>query len=265
MKSLKFSDYKNTFGFLRKNIQPYTSIGGGSAVGACVGAYSSDTLFEKYFSHIQRTILGSIGGGIIGGILGYRITQECDKFFYNSWKKQHTFEAVESMNKLLSSSIDDPEMVCLITQEAAIDAVRTPHTNYVYERSALEQWIKENHTDPATRQPVNIEDITISGRGFAIKRQMCRNALIKIGSDNQEAQSIILSIHDENEKNAKKFISLEMHSLLKSLEKNLITLNQYESKAAHLLYDINISSIESFDSNHQYSWNDTQIIEEEKE
>jgi hypothetical protein len=48
--------------------------------------------------------------------------------------------------------------ICPITQEPIKDPVFAPDY-HLYERSALEQWLRTNPTSPMTRQPMRIEDL----------------------------------------------------------------------------------------------------------
>ena len=48
--------------------------------------------------------------------------------------------------------------ICPITQEPIKDPVFAPDY-HLYERSALEQWLRTNPTSPMTRQPMRLEDL----------------------------------------------------------------------------------------------------------
>ena len=48
--------------------------------------------------------------------------------------------------------------ICPITQEPIKDPVLAPDY-HLYERSALEQWLRTNPTSPMTRQPMRLEDL----------------------------------------------------------------------------------------------------------
>ena len=48
--------------------------------------------------------------------------------------------------------------ICPITQEPIKDPVFAPDF-HIYERSALEQWLRTNPTSPMTRQPMRLEDL----------------------------------------------------------------------------------------------------------
>lgn len=56
---------------------------------------------------------------------------------------------------------------CPITQEPVKDPVIAPDY-HIYERSAIEQWLRTNPTSPLTRQPMRLEDLQPIGKPSSI-------------------------------------------------------------------------------------------------
>lgn len=74
-----------------------------------------------------------------------------------------------NLDKLLSESDAFADFRCPMTLEICShnDAVRIKAKGkQFYTRSALQEWVQQNHTDPLTREHINVSDLIADGNGF---------------------------------------------------------------------------------------------------
>ncbi len=102
---------------------------------------------------------GIVIGGLIGGAIGLSIATGVCCYEYQKWK--NTDEGREMGGLILPFLAEDPALsscFCPISQDIAMDAVRTP-SGGLYERKSVEKWIDEKGTDPITHTPLTKDQL----------------------------------------------------------------------------------------------------------
>ncbi|CAF3455003.1 unnamed protein product [Rotaria sp. Silwood1] len=95
------------------------------------------------------------------------------------------------MKKTSSSPIltQDHDFICPITLNVCRDPVFASNS-YVYERTAIIQWIEQQGTSPLTRQPLNVNDLRSEDQIKQLRqpyetnsvRYLCKNSTISLPS-----------------------------------------------------------------------------------
>ena len=127
----------------------------GGIIGGCIGSPGGP----------PGIALGAgIGGGIGLGIgllvaaIGTPISQYDE---YDKWRKTETGkEFAHDITLLIEEDFFQKELICPITQMPIVNGVRTPD-GQLYEKKAIEEWVRKNGNNPLTRERLRKSDLKI--------------------------------------------------------------------------------------------------------
>ena len=129
----------------------FVCAGGGAATGAVIGGLITGG---------PGVIPGAIGGGTFGFVIGVIISAQLTRSDYINWKRQErNQEFMQQFVEFHQSHSVLSNFICPISQQPFDDPVITPG-GHTYNREGVVRWIKEMSTDPITKKPLAIEQLT---------------------------------------------------------------------------------------------------------
>lgn len=155
--------------FLRNNkdakIDVLLIVGGGTASGAIAGGVVGGIVGGVCGSPagppgmIVGAAIGVPVGAAIGGAIGTGVAVVYLRPRYQEWcKTEAGREFAGNMRIFLEENSILEHLTCPISQMPVINGVRTPQ-GHLYEKQEIENWVKENGTDPITRIPLSLSDL----------------------------------------------------------------------------------------------------------
>ena len=128
---------------------------------------------------------------------------------------------------------DGEDQLCPLTQALIQDPVVIPTCKKVFERKALETWLKKQPTCPLTRKPVTVKDMAVCPEYLSVMSKVSRLILDGKGIFPQFKKEEIeeLSKFNKNwEHKAKAYEKVETNALKKLLDEGKIKLGVYASR-----------------------------------
>lgn len=145
-----------------------TMTGAGAGIGAACGSAAGG--------------LGAGPGAAIGAGVGLTVGLTTASVYrvatsYIQWRASQQKAIVTDMYekfKTFAKKQGEEMFECPITSNCPpLEPVKTPHSNHVYERAALEAWIDTHGTCPTTRKPLKKEDLRFSICTMAHATRIC--------------------------------------------------------------------------------------------
>lgn len=117
-----------------------------------------------------------IGAGV--GAAAFAIgTLAYDYVEYTKHIKTLSAEAAQALEQKMCVMASDESEVCPITTTVPLVPVRIKGEKQVYEKEALEKWVKEHKTSPCTRAACKVKDIEFAMEGIPTAVRICETAL----------------------------------------------------------------------------------------
>lgn len=213
-------------------------------------SFSSPSCYESYTCSVVKTAAAGVfagaavdaagagtGGGalIVGGIVGAGVGLVAATVFKcsNAFERQYIAAARagveesverervgESVVDYLANQPEAKErgLLCGITLAIPRQPVTTKFTKQVYERAALERWIKEHGTCPDTRDTVTIEDLRIPLHTYTALIDLCDKNRDKLAEKEKEALEVLRSDYAKNRLQITALQMKEMQELIAKKE-----------------------------------------------
>jgi hypothetical protein len=180
---------------------------------------------------------GSFGGGKgaaigagAGAAVGVVIVIGMHAKAFKKWRSNQKVEVVSGLFQKLSEAINNDELICPITREPVRHPVVTPYTDHVYEKEALEKWVREKGTDPMTRQPLRVEQLQTSMSAMGAMQRICKEIVdrkvkeLKLTPKELEG---IKAMREDFDKNILNFFKNEKEKWSKKVENKEMSIQDF--------------------------------------
>lgn len=163
---------------------------------------------------------------------------------FKTWKKEQTKEVVSATLQALNTAINDSELICPITQEPPIEPVVTPHSKQVYEKENLEEWVKENGTDPITHKKMTLNEIHHAPAAIGALHNICHNIVHgNEGTFDAEQLKGVVILRQDLDKNRRTYLQAEEKNLMTRIENKQISIRDAGDLFQRLCYAIDPKNV----------------------
>ena len=211
-----------------------TTTGIGMGIGAGVGSLEGG--------------IGAIPGCFIGGGIGLgagiAIVASWSSCEFKSWKKDQTKEVVSATLQSMNRVINDPELICPITQEPPTEPVVTPFSKQVFNKESLEEWVTANGTDPITHQKMTLDDIYHAPAAIGALHNIMQNVVNgKEGTFDAKQLEGVEILRQDLDNNRRTYLQAEEKNLMARIENQQISIREAGDLFQNLCYKIDPKNV----------------------